>query len=155
MTANLSFIMHAAQTESHELSVESASNRATKAGLSDSRWANKTENRPLRFLFEFANGQSFNDSIFNLFKPVMILVQDFFGFYQVEIVNRCFRPGQVCHYLHPVAQGRSLRRIRVHALQFLQLAKSFLFSSFRHARRFYLFAELRYLFSKLVAFAQF
>ena len=57
----------------------------------------------------------------------MILIQNFFGFFQVEIFFGMFRPGQRHHDVEPVAQCRRFRRVRVHAFEFFQLAFDFFF----------------------------
>src|SRR3712207_3889815 len=65
------------------------------------------------------------------------------------------RPGQVEHYLHPVAKRRGLGRVRVHALKFFELTQRLLLRVLRHRGRLYLLSELSDLFGELVALAQF
>ena len=67
------------QRQPNELSSGRTRDRHSQRRFADARRAHKTEDGPLRLLHELANGQEFQDAVFNLFETVMIFVQHFLG----------------------------------------------------------------------------
>ncbi len=86
MTANFSLVVHTAKAETHELSTQSTRDRTAQARFAHTWRANQTKDRSLRFLFQLSHSQSFNNALFYLLKPIVILVQNTLCFMQVEIV---------------------------------------------------------------------
>ena len=74
---------------------------------------------------------------------------------QIQIVRRRFRPWQIRHDLHPVAQRRRFGRIGMHAFELFQLSQRLIFSGLRHLRGFDLFTKLLNFFRQFIAFAEF
>ena len=155
MAAYLRFVVQTAERETHELAIQRTRNRTTQAGFAHARRADETQDRTLRLLLQLAHGQRFDDSFLDLVEAIVVFVQNFFGFFEIEVVRRSLRPGEIGHDLHPVAERRRLRGVRVHAFEFLELAQRLFLRSLRHVRRVDLFTELRDLFGEFVALAEF
>ncbi|MCG3159281.1 MAG: hypothetical protein JMDDDDMK_00267 [Acidobacteria bacterium] len=85
MAANFGFVVNAAQAQPDEFAVDRARYRTAQTGLAHARRPDQTENRTFRFFFDLADGQSFDDSLLDLFESVMILVQNFLRFFQIEV----------------------------------------------------------------------
>src|SRR5438132_293420 len=83
VTANLSFIPHAAKAEPHKLATSSSRDRFPQTRFANSRRTDETENRSLRILYQLSHRQILEDAILDLFQPEVIFVKYFFGFRQV------------------------------------------------------------------------
>src|SRR5262245_31714086 len=154
VAAYFSLVVNATKTQPDEFAIERPRDRTAETGFAHARGPDQTENRTLRLLFDLAYGQRFDHALFDLFEPVMVLVQNLLGLLQVEVLLRVLRPRQRDHDVEPVAQRCRLGRVRVHAFELLQLAVDFLFDGLRHLALSHLFAVLRDVFGQLVALAQ-
>ena len=95
MTADFRFIVHAAQAHAHEFAAERTRDGLAQRSLSDARRADEAEDRALRVFLELANGEMFDDAFLDLLEAVVIFIEDFLRFFQIEIVFGGFRPGQL------------------------------------------------------------
>src|SRR5207302_7533162 len=86
MAADFGFVMDAAQTHPHELPAESARNGFAKRSLADARRSDEAKDRAFGVFLQLAHGKMFDDSILDLFKPVVIFIENLLGLFQIEIV---------------------------------------------------------------------
>ena len=154
VAADLGLVLDPAQGEAHELAAQGAGDGPPEARLAHAGRAHEAEERPLRLLLELAHRQVLDDALLDLLEAVVVLVEDPLRLLEVEVVLGGLAPGQRHHPVEPVAQGRGLRRVGVHALELLELALHLLQHRLRHLRLLGLLAELRDLLRQLVALAQ-
>ena len=114
MAADLGFITDAAETDADKFAAEGAGDRLPERGLSDARGPDETEDRALHFIFEFPHGEILKDPFLHFFQIVVVLVEDFGGGLQVEVVLGFLGPGQFHDPFDIGPDGGGLGGIRVH-----------------------------------------
>mgnify|MGYP007126720271 CR=1 FL=1 len=92
--ADFSFIMDTAQRNTGEFFVQRTGNRAGKAGLTDTGRSHKANDRRLCFRSKDADSKVLKDTFFNFCKAVMVFIQKFRCFFQIERVFAFFFPRQ-------------------------------------------------------------
>jgi len=116
VTSYLSFIPDSTKRNPCKFPFHGLGDSLTQGCLSHTRRPHETKDRSFCFLVELANTQVFQNTILDLFKSVMILVQGFFGLDNIDHVFGGFLPW----YFHqPVQVGphdTGLGRIRMHLL---------------------------------------
>ena len=95
MPPNFCLVPHAAQGDANELAPQRPRNRPTQRCLSHARRTDKAEDRSFHVLFQFADGEVLQNSCFDLFEIVMIFIQYFFSFVDVQIIFGGNGPGQI------------------------------------------------------------
>ena len=85
MAANFSFVAHAAQRRADKGAAGSSGDRLAERGLADARRADQTQNRAFNLVGTSLHGQIFENSLFNLVQPVMILLQNLHRLVQVLV----------------------------------------------------------------------
>src|SRR5262249_41192969 len=155
MASNLRLVVKATETEPLELSVQRSGDRPSEAGLADSGRPDQTEDWTFDFVFELADSERFDDSLFDLLEAVVIFVQDCLSPFEIEILFRRFRPGQRNHDVEVVAKRRRFGGVGMHPLELFDLPVYFFFHRLRHPGLYHPFAILSYFFGELVAFPQF
>ncbi len=121
MTTNFGFITYTAQGHAHELAVRGTSNRLGKRGLAHAGRPYQAEHRAANFFHALLHGEVFKDAFLDLFKAVVIGVEDFFGTGKVQTH---FGLGLPWHLDEPVDVGPhhgSFGRHRRHLLELVQL----------------------------------
>ena len=83
MTANFRLITDPAQCHTHEFPVGRSSNTLSQAGLTYTWRTDQAQHRPSHPRYSILHGQIFNDAIFDLFKSVVILIEDALGCSQI------------------------------------------------------------------------
>ena len=76
MTANLGFIMHAAQRHASELSVQCARNGAAQRSFTHTRRSHEAQDRPLHARLQLQHGKVIQNAVFDLFQVVVVLIQN-------------------------------------------------------------------------------
>ena len=94
MSADFRFILHAAERHADELASHRVCNGFPERGLAHSWRSGKAENRRLLVFFELEDGEEFEDPLFHILEPVMVLVENAFRFGDVEAVLRIRLPRQ-------------------------------------------------------------
>ena len=92
--ADFSFIMDTAQRNTGEFFVQRTGNRAGKAGLTDTGRSHKANDRRLCFRSKDTDGKILKDTFLNFCKAVMVFIQKFRCFFQIEKVFAFFFPRQ-------------------------------------------------------------
>ena len=67
VSADLRFIVNAAETLAHEFPVHRPSDALSEGRLADARRANKTQDGAFALWHQFTHGEKFNDSLFDFF----------------------------------------------------------------------------------------
>src|SRR5712692_7549171 len=146
MAANLRLVTYSAERDADELAPGRARHRLAKGGLTDARRSDQAEDWPLHLADQRLHREVFEDTLFDLIEPVMILFQDALGFLDVELVLRVLEPRQGKEPVEVVAYDGRLGRHRRHHLELLDLAFAFLARLGRHL----LLAQLVFEFLDLV-----
>src|SRR5205823_11324706 len=92
---NLRFIANTAEAHPHKLPAQSIRDRLTQTGLSDSWRTEQTQNRPVSLGVQFAHREIFDQAPLYFFQIVMIAVENFLRFVEIEIVFAQLRPRQL------------------------------------------------------------
>ena len=74
MATNLSFITNTTKRQSHEFTIQSLCDGATKRGLTDSWRSNQTKNRTLHVLLQLQNGKVLQYSRLDLFQSEVVAI---------------------------------------------------------------------------------
>ena len=130
VSADLCFIAHAAQRHADKLSARRASDGFRDRGLADTRRSYQTNNRTFDRLIEVHNGQIFENTLLDLFKSIVILVENAFRLFEVSIGLGGFVPRQFQNCLHVIADDAAVCGARRHFSKFSDFT-------------FYLFLNLR------------
>src|SRR5262245_38789685 len=88
MAADFSLVMNAAQAHADKLSPERARDRFSKRCLADARRSNEAKDRALGILLQFAHGEMFDNTIFDLLQTIVVFIQNLLRLLQIEIVFR-------------------------------------------------------------------
>src|SRR6185369_7469548 len=94
MTAQLSFIAHAAERHSFKLAAERTRDRSSERRLANARRSNEQQYRTLRVGPKFDHGEKFENAFLNVFEPVVIFIENATSFRQIEFIFRRLQPRQ-------------------------------------------------------------
>ena len=83
---DLGFVAHAADAETVERAPQRLGNRLADAGLAHPRRADQQHNRTTDRAFVSANGEKFEDAVFDVIQPCMVRVEHFARVLEVEFV---------------------------------------------------------------------
>ena len=86
VSADLGFVLDAAQGQPDELAPERARDRAPERGLPDSGRPDEAEDRPLALLPQLADREVFQDAVLDRLQGVVIVIQDRARLDQIEVV---------------------------------------------------------------------
>ena len=95
MTANLRFIAHSAETDSHKFAAQRVGDRLTQTGFAYAWRPEKTEDRAVSLWIEFSYRKIFDESLLNFFQIVVIAVKDLLRLIEIEVVLAQLIPRQV------------------------------------------------------------
>jgi hypothetical protein len=101
-----------------------------RAKFSHTRRPDEAQNRPLDLIRALLHGKIFENAFLDLFKTVMILVQNFRGFPNVFFDLGLLLPRDGENPIEIIADHRCLCRHRRHLLEFFEFAKSLFFRLF-------------------------
>ena len=74
MALDLRLVPHTAQAEAVELSSQGIGDRAADTGLTDPGWTHQQQYRAVDTALEVAHCEKFDNSLFDVLKPVMVVV---------------------------------------------------------------------------------
>src|SRR5215469_8017807 len=105
MPANFCFIMHAAQGNACELATQRAGNRAAQRCLADPGRSDEAQDLPLAFtigvssaagkpLAQMAYREELDDALFDIFQPVVILLEHAASGFNIKAIISAFIPWQ-------------------------------------------------------------
>ncbi len=120
VTPDLGFVPHPAQGEAHELAPQGPGDGAAQGGLAGARRPHEAQDRPLHVGLQFAHRQIFQDAFLHLFQVVVVLVQNFPGLVQIQVVVGGFAPGQIDEPFEEIADDLVIRRVRRGPLEAFQ-----------------------------------
>src|SRR5262249_35098807 len=83
VTANLCFIVNAAQTHSHKLPAQGSRDGFAERCLADTWRTHEAKDWPLRVLFQFSNGEMLDDAVLDFSKTIMIFIENLLRLFQV------------------------------------------------------------------------
>ncbi len=142
MAANLGLVPHAAERQAHELAAGGLGNRHAQRGFAHARRSGEAQNRALGILDELTDGQKFEDALLDLFKAVVILVENLFGELDRARLLRLFLPRHGQQPVNVVAADGRLGRHGRHGLELLQLLNGLVENLLGHAGGFNLLLQL-------------
>ena len=155
MAADLGLVVYATQAHANKLPAQRPRDRFAQRRFPHARRPHKAKDRPARVLLQFPHGEVFDDPFLDLFKTVMILIQDGLCFFKIEIVFRRLGPGQRNHPVDVIAQRGGLRSVGMHAFEPSKLPLRLFGNFLRHFRLFNFLSILIDFFLDFVAFAKF
>ena len=121
MSAKLSLVTHSAQGQTVEFTPEGTGDRAAKRRFSDSRRADKENDRALGIGPQLDDGERLEDAFLDVLEAVMVFVEYLSGLVQVELFLARTPPRQFENVLdvgaNDVVIGRRLRQL-LHPLEF-------------------------------------
>jgi hypothetical protein len=134
MTADLRFVVHAAEADAHKLAVHGARDRLTERRLADAGRSDKAEDRRLAVWRELAHSEIFDDPALDLVQPEVILVED--ASRRADVDRRFLgkRPRQIDEPVEVGPDHAVLARGLGHALQPAQLLARLIVDLLGHPR---------------------
>ena len=122
MPPDLGLVVHPAQRDAREAPAHGAGDRATQGCLADARRPDEAQDRPLDLLTQVTDGEVFENSLLDLGKAEMIVIEDTQGPGDVELILGGLLPRQVEQPVEVRAHDRVFRRPRHHVLEPAELA---------------------------------
>ena len=142
MAANFGLIAHAAKRNADELAAGGVADGHRERSFADAWRSDEAENRAFRIFYELADGEKFEDAVFDLVEAVVLFVENFFGGADVANFLGFFLPGHSEQPVEIIAADGGFRGHRRHQFQALELLDRLLVDVFRHAGGVDLFLEL-------------
>jgi hypothetical protein len=139
VTADLSLVANAAETDPDKLAVHRAGDRSPEACLADTGRSGQAEDLRnaetdlVTGLAQLAHGQEVEDALLDVLETVMVLVEDLLGDFEVEAILTLVRPGQADHRVDIGANDGCLGRDGRHPFESQELATELLCDLIRHA----------------------
>ena len=84
MATDFGLVVHAAQAHANKLAAQRPRDGFAQGRFPDARRPDKTKDRPARVLLQLPHGEVFDDPFLDLFKTVMIFVEDSLCFIEIE-----------------------------------------------------------------------
>ncbi len=94
MSPDLRLVADAAQGDPDEFAAQGAGDRVAQGCFAGPGRPGEAEDRAFGVRLQLAHRQVFDDALLGLFQTVVVVVQDFPGFPNVQIVLRAFIPGE-------------------------------------------------------------
>src|SRR5688572_13754965 len=95
MSADLGLVANAAERDAHELPRHRSRNRLAKRGLADAWRAHEAEDGALHVAFELADGEVFDDALFDLVEVVVVLVENLARLDRIDAIFGGRRPRHI------------------------------------------------------------
>ena len=119
VTSNFSLVTHPTQSHAHVFPSGGFGNGLPQGGFTHPRRPDQTQNGGLDLVHALLHREVFQNSVLDLFKTVVVFVQNTFGIAQIVFDFGFFMPGQTHQDIDVVAHHRSLRRHGRHEFEFL------------------------------------
>src|SRR5262249_45809885 len=100
--------------------------RLAERGLADARRADQAQDRPGQLVGALLHGEIFDDALFDLLEPVMVVVEDLLGVDEILIGLRLLIPRDRQQPIEGVAHDGAFRRQRRYQPQLLELLRRLL-----------------------------
>ncbi len=142
VSADLGFVMNAAKGETHKFSPRGPGYRFSKRSFTNTRCADKAKDRTLRIFYQLADSEKFQDPLFDLFQPVMVGIERFFGFDQIVDLFGTVLPGNIYEPIEVRARNGALGGHRRHRFEAGKLLQGLIAGLFAHPRFFDLLFQL-------------
>lgn len=126
MSAQLSFVVKAAQAKPFEFAVQRARYRLAQRRLADSGRSDEAKYRSLRLRIEFQNSELFENALFHLFEIEVVFVEHLPRIREVQVVLRALGPGQFQNVLEISSYDVVIGSLRRKLLELRELALGFL-----------------------------
>ena len=104
MAADFGFIVNAAEREPHELAAEGARDRLAERSLAHAGRSDEAQDRAFHVRLQATDGEIVEDAILDLLEVVVIGIQNFFGFGDLDLLTGSLGPGQHGEPLDVVAR---------------------------------------------------
>ncbi|EAQ29638.1 hypothetical protein NAP1_02660 [Erythrobacter sp. NAP1] len=121
VAADFGLVAHSAQRLAHEFAARRFGDALAERGLADARRADKAKDRTLQLVSARLHGKVLNDPVLDLFKPVVIGVEDFLRLADVLFDTALLAPRQAQQHIEIIAHDSRLCAHRLHAAQLFQL----------------------------------
>src|SRR5215475_10497922 len=95
MAADFCLVAHPAETDPHEFATQRVSDRLAETGFADAGRPEKTEDSTVSLRIEFAHGEIFDQPFLNLFKIVVIAIENLLCLIEIEVILAQFVPRQI------------------------------------------------------------
>ncbi len=135
MSADLRFVAHASETDSHIFLFERPRNRFCNRRLSGARRPDETDNRRILLPGRGPHRQKFQHALLHFSQPVMILVQDPLRIPDIPVILARFIPRQLQQRFNVPAGYGALGRAAAHGAESPDLLADALFD-FLRCRKF-------------------
>src|SRR5258708_7726589 len=83
MAADFGFIAHAAERDTNEFAAGGVADGHGQRGLAHARRSDEAKDGAFGIFYELAYGKEFEDALFNFIEAVMLVVENFFGGFDV------------------------------------------------------------------------
>mmetsp|Transcript_29204 Transcript_29204/g.56461 ORF Transcript_29204/g.56461 Transcript_29204/m.56461 type:complete len:553 (-) Transcript_29204:1689-3347(-) len=118
---NFAFVTHTTQRDANKFTSSGLGDRFPKRGFAHAGRADQTHDRAFHFFAALLHGQIFDDAFLDLFKTIVVVVQDTLGPAQIFLDPRFHAPRDRQHPVEVVANNRCLGAHRRHVLELFQL----------------------------------
>src|SRR5580658_1069459 len=132
MATNFGFIANAAEGYADEFATGGMSDGHRQRGFADAWRADEAENRSFGILHQLADGEKFQDAIFNFLEAVVLFVENFFGGQDVADFLGLLFPGYGEEPVEIITADRGFRGHRRHQFEALQLLDGFFVDFLAH-----------------------
>src|SRR5687767_12947567 len=122
MSADLGLVADSAERLSRELAPRGPGNRTAEGGLADPRRTHQAEDGSLELVDASLDREIFDDPIFYLLEPVMVLVEDSLRLGDILLQPRLLAPREREQDVEIVAGNGRFGRHRSHGAEFLELS---------------------------------
>ena len=153
MTPDVRFIMDAAQRNPSHFPVQTSGNRIGNAGLADTGRTYQAQNLGWHFRCHLPNGNSFQNSLLDLFQTEVIMFQNLFCRSHIHPFFGLLVPGKIQHRIQIVAKNGTLGRSEGLLLQTIHIFQQLLFQ-FLTQMQIFNTLDVVFKFRRLVCFPQ-
>ena len=122
MTPDFGFVAYPAQRLTYELTARRLRNAFAERSLTHAWRADEAEDRALQLACTGLDGEIFDDTILDLFKPIMIRIEHFLRRADVLLYLAFLAPGQTQQDVEVVSDDGRFGAHRLHGLELLQFA---------------------------------
>src|SRR5229473_151289 len=125
MAANFSLIAHAAERDTNEFAAGGVADGHGERGLAHARRSDEAKDGAFGIFYELAYGKEFEDALFDFIEAVMLVVENFFGGFDVTDFFGTLLPGYGEQPIEIVAAHGGFGGHRGHRLETLGFLNGF------------------------------
>src|SRR6266446_74727 len=133
MAANFSLIAHAAERDADELASGGVADGHGQRDFADARRSDEAKDGAFGIFYELAYGKEFEDALFDFIEAVMLVVENFFGGFDVTDFFGTLLPGYGEQPIEIVAAHGGFGGHGRHQFQALELLDGFFVDFLAHA----------------------